>query len=325
MPIKLPFLPRKRDFPPDLWTRCPSCSEMLYNKQLDRNLRVCPKCGHHFRMRAEGRLRLLLDADSYEERDANLEPLDPLGFVDQKPYPDRLATARIATGMRDAATWGFGRMDGHRVAICVMDAAFIGGSFGSVVGEKITRAAEGALRERVPLVIVSASGGARMQEGTIALMQLAKACAMLDRLRQRGIPYISILTDPTTGGCFASWASLGDVNLAEPNALIGFAGARVASGTISAEFPPGFQRAEFLLEHGFIDRIVRRSELRRSVTTILSYLQSADDGTRASEGGRAASGRSGDGRDIPWWPFGLLGGRSDSGGRSDPETDGRHA
>jgi acetyl-CoA carboxylase carboxyl transferase beta subunit len=319
MPIKLPFLPRKRDFPPDLWTKCPSCSEMLYNKQLDRNVRVCPKCGHHFRMRADARLRLLLDPDSFEERDTNIEPLDPLGFVDQKPYPDRLAAARIATGMRDAATWGLGRVEGRRISICVMDAAFIGGSFGSVVGEKVTRAAEAALRDRVPLVIVSASGGARMQEGTVALMQLAKACAILDRLRRAGVPFVSILTDPTTGGCFASWASLGDINIAEPNALIGFAGARVASGTISAEFPPGFQRAEFLLEHGFIDRIVRRPELRHSLATILSYL--APDGDRASTAADAGKPgtRWGDGRDAPWWPFGLLGGRSESG------TDGPRA
>ncbi len=273
MPIKLPFLPRRREFPPDLWTKCPRCGEMLYNKQLERNLRVCAKCGHHFRLRADARLRLLLDPDSFEERDAGLESTDPLGFVDLKPYPDRLAAARIASGMRDAAIWGVGRIDGQPVAICVMDFAFIGGSMGSVVGEKVARAAEHALAARIPLVIVSASGGARMQEGTLALMQLAKTCAALERLAVAGVPYVSIMTDPTTGGVFASFAVLGDVNLAEPDALIRFAGERVASGTIAVELPPGYQRSEFLLEHGFVDRVVSRDQLRGELATILGYLR----------------------------------------------------
>ncbi len=272
MPIKLPFRPRRDAYPPDLWTKCPSCSEMLFNKQLDKVLRVCPSCGHHFRLSAQARLDLLLDHGSFDERDAGLQSLDPLGFADQKPYPDRVAAAQMATGMRDAAVWGMGSVDGRRVAICVMDFGFMGGSMGAVVGEKVTRAAEAALAERVPLIVVSASGGARMQEGTLALMQLAKTVAALERLRAAGVSFVSILSDPTTGGVFASFSSLGDVNIAEPNALIGFAGARVQAGTIAQELPPGFQRAEFLFEHGFLDRIVHRSELRKELGQVLRYL-----------------------------------------------------
>ncbi|MBI2775656.1 MAG: acetyl-CoA carboxylase carboxyltransferase subunit beta [Chloroflexi bacterium] len=273
MPIKLPsFRPRKDAHPPDLWTKCPTCSEMLFNKQLDKADRVCPNCGHHFRLSAGARLDLLLDHGTFAELDAGLQSLDPLGFVDQKPYPDRVAAAQLATGLRDAAVRGTGLIEGHRVSICAMDFAFMGGSMGAVVGEKVTRAAEQALEERIPLIVVSASGGARMQEGTLALMQLAKTCAALDRLRVAGVPYISIMSDPTTGGVFASYAVLGDVNLAEPNALIGFAGARVTAGTIAQELPPGFQRAEFLFEHGFVDRVVTRRDLRHEVALLLRYL-----------------------------------------------------
>jgi acetyl-CoA carboxylase carboxyl transferase subunit beta len=273
MPIKLPsFRGRRETYPPDLWTKCPSCEEMIFNRQLDKALRVCPTCGHHFRLSAAARLALLLDPGSFEERDAGLQSEDPLGFVDQKPYPDRIAAAQVSTGMRDAAVWGIGRLEDRPVAICVMDFAFMGGSMGAVVGEKVTRAAETALELRVPLIIVSASGGARMQEGTLALMQLAKTIAALERLRAEGVPFISILTDPTTGGVFASFAVLGDVNIAEPNALIGFAGARVQAGTIATELPPGFQRSEFLFEHGFLDRVVRRADLRGEVALLLRYL-----------------------------------------------------
>ncbi len=273
MPIKLPsFRPRRDSYPPDLWTKCPSCGEMLFNKQLDKVLRVCPSCGHHFRLSAAARLELLLDQGSFAERDAGLESEDPLGFVDQKPYPDRIAAAQLATGMRDAAAWGIGRIDGRPVAICVMDFGFMGGSMGAVVGEKVARATEHALAERIPLIIVSASGGARMQEGTLSLMQLAKTVAALERLKAAGVPFLSVLTDPTTGGVFASFAVLGDVNLAEPNALIGFAGARVSAGTIAQELPPGFQRSEFLYEHGFLDRIVHRSELQSEISALLGFL-----------------------------------------------------
>jgi acetyl-CoA carboxylase carboxyl transferase subunit beta len=274
MPIKLPsFRPRRDAYPPDLWTKCPSCGEMLFNKQLDKVLRVCPSCGHHFRLSAEARLGLLLDHGSFAERDSGLESEDPLGFVDHKTYPDRVAAAQLATGMRDAAVWGTGAIDGKPVAICVMDFGFMGGSMGAVVGEKVTRAAEHALLERMPLIVVSASGGARMQEGTLSLMQLAKTVATLERLRAAGVPFVSILTDPTTGGVFASYAVLGDVNVAEPNALIGFAGARVSAGTIAQELPAGFQRSEFLFEHGFLDRVVHRSALRDEVVGLLRFLR----------------------------------------------------
>jgi acetyl-CoA carboxylase carboxyl transferase subunit beta len=274
MPIKLPsFRPRRDAYPPDLWTKCPSCGEMLFNKQLDKVARVCPSCGHHFRLSAEARLALLLDGGSFAERDSGLQSEDPLGFVDQKAYPDRIAAAQLATGMRDAAIWGTGTIDGRAVAICVMDFGFMGGSMGAVVGEKVTRAAEHALAERLPLVIVSASGGARMQEGTLSLMQLAKTVAAVERLRMAGVPFVSILTDPTTGGVFASFAVLGDVNIAEPNALIGFAGARVSAGTIAQELPEGFQRSEFLYAHGFLDRVVHRTELRPEVAALLGFLE----------------------------------------------------
>jgi acetyl-CoA carboxylase carboxyl transferase subunit beta len=246
---------------------------MIYNKQLEDNQRVCPKCGHHFRLRVDVRLGSLLDPDSFEERDAGLESLDPLGFVDLKTYPDRVAEQRKKTGIREAAVWGFGDIDGVRVSICAMDFAYMGGSMGSVVGEKVTRAAEAALDQRMPYIAVSTSGGARMQEGTLALMQMVKTCAAVERLAEGGVPYISILSDPTTGGVFASFSALGDVNIAEPNALIGFAGARVAAGTTGDELPEGFQRAEFLFRHGFLDRVVPRAELRDEVARLLRYLQ----------------------------------------------------
>ena len=214
MPLKLPSFRARRDaYPPDLWTKCPTCSTMLFNKQLDKNLRVCPTCGHHFRLSAAARRDHLLDGGTWSERDAGLQSVDALGFVDQKSYPDRLAAARLATGMRDAAVWGTGAIGGTPVALCVMDFGFMGGSMGAVVGEKVTRAAEYALAERVPLVIVSASGGARMQEGTLALMQLAKTLAALERLRAAGVPFLSLLSDPTTGGVFASFAAVGDVTV----------------------------------------------------------------------------------------------------------------
>jgi acetyl-CoA carboxylase carboxyl transferase subunit beta len=238
-------------------------------------MNVCPSCGHHFRLTAIARLGQLLDDSSFAERDAGLVSQDPLGFVDQKAYPDRVAAAQLATGLRDAAIWGTGRIEGQRIAILAMDFGFMGGSMGAVVGEKVARAAEGALAERIPLVVVSASGGARMQEGTLALMQLVKTMAALERLRAAGVPYVSVMSDPTTGGVFASYAAMGDVNIAEPNALIGFAGARVGAGTIGQELPPGFQRAEFLYRHGFVDRIVQRPDLRRELAALLRFLAPA--------------------------------------------------
>ena len=283
MPLKFPsFRTRREAFPDKLWTRCPSCEEQLFNKQLEKSLNVCPSCGHHFRLPAPVRLGQLLDEGTFEEHDAGLVSADPLRFVDQKAYTDRVAAAQLATGLRDAAVWGFGRIEGQRVAILVMDFGFMGGSMGAVVGEKVARAAEGALRARVPLIIVSASGGARMQEGTLALMQLAKTMAAIERLRAACVPFVSVMSDPTTGGVFASYAAMGDVNLAEPNALIGLAGARVGAGTIGQELPPGFQRAEFLFRHGFVDRVVARPDLRAELARLLRFL--------APRQGEAASG-----------------------------------
>ena len=273
MPLKLPsFRARRNAYPADLWTKCPTCEEMLFNKQLDKHLRVCPTCGHHFRLTAAARIELLMDPGSWTEHDAGLQSVDPLGFVDQKPYPDRLIAAQTATGLRDAAVWGTATLAGSPIAICVMDFGFMGGSMGAVVGEKVTRAAEYALGARIPLIVVSASGGARMQEGTLALMQLAKTLAALERLRDGGVPFLSVLSDPTTGGVFASFAAVGDVNIAEPKALIGFAGSRVSSGTIAQELPAGFQRSEFLFAHGFIDRIVPRAALRDELARLLRLL-----------------------------------------------------
>jgi acetyl-CoA carboxylase carboxyl transferase subunit beta len=245
---------------------------MIFNKQLDKALRVCGTCGHHFRLSAAARLEHLLDEGTWEEHDAGLQSVDALGFVDQKAYPDRLSAAQTATGLRDAAVWGTGVIGGSAVAICVMDFGFMGGSMGAVVGEKVTRAAEYALAERIPLIVVSASGGARMQEGTLALMQLAKTLGAVERLKGAGVPFLSVLSDPTTGGVFASFAAVGDVNIGEPNALIGFAGARVSAGTIAQELPPGFQRAEFLFSHGFVDRVVARPDLREELATLLRLL-----------------------------------------------------
>lgn len=283
MPMKFPsFRTRREAFPDKLWTRCPSCEEQLFNKQLEKSLNVCPSCGHHFRLPAPVRLGQLLDEGTFEEHDAGLVSADPLRFVDQKAYTDRVVAAQLATGLRDAAVWGFGRIEGQRVAILVMDFGFMGGSMGAVVGEKVARAAEGALRARVPLIIVSASGGARMQEGTLALMQLAKTMAAIERLRAACVPFVSVMSDPTTGGVFASYAAMGDVNLAEPNALIGLAGARVGAGTIGQELPPGFQRAEFLFRHGFVDRVVARPNLRGELAQLLRFL--------APRQGEAASG-----------------------------------
>jgi acetyl-CoA carboxylase carboxyl transferase subunit beta len=245
---------------------------MLFNKQLDKTLRVCPHCGHHFRIPAKLRISQLVDSGSFVERDANLAPVDSLNFVDLKPYPDRLVAAQLSTGLRDAAVWGLATMGDKPVSICVMDFGFIGGSMGAVVGEKVTRAAEAALAERIPLIIVASSGGARMQEGTFALMQLVKTMGAVERVRAAGVPFISLMTDPTTGGVFASFAVVGDVNLTEPNALIRFAGDRVSSGTIGEELPTGYARAEFWLSHGFVDRIVPRAHMRDEIIAILSYL-----------------------------------------------------
>jgi len=280
--LRNPFGRKTKEFPSHLWTQCPSCGEMLFNKQLERNHRVCPKCDHHFRLGALERIELLADAKSFSETDADIVSSDPLGFVDSKPYPERIAAAQAKSGHKDAVITGDAEIAGVPVALAVMDFEFMGGSMGSVVGEKLTRAAERSYTERKPLVIVSASGGARMQEGTIALMQLAKTVAAIARLDQAAIPFISVLTDPTTGGVLASFASLGDIVLAEPGALIGFSGARVTSETIGEKLPKGFQRSEFLLEHGFVDQVVPRAQLKERIGFLLNAFRIAGQDLRWS-------------------------------------------
>jgi len=278
----MPFGRKPKEFPDHLWTKCPTCGEMLFNKQLVRNLNVCSKCEHHFRMGARPRIDLLVDKGSFVEQDASLVSGDPLGFVDQKPYPERIAAAQVKSGEKDAAIAGSATIGGNPVELVVMDFEFMGGSMGSVVGEKITRAAERALAERRALVIVSASGGARMQEGTIALMQMAKILGALARLDQARLPYVSVITDPTTGGVLASYASLGDVIVAEPGALVRFSGERVTSGTVGEKLPTGFGRAEFLLERGFIDQIVPRPQLRERIGFFLTAFRAASQDLRWS-------------------------------------------
>jgi acetyl-CoA carboxylase carboxyl transferase subunit beta len=276
LPIKFPFS-RRRPGPSDAWTKCPVCEQQVFNKQLERNLRVCPTCAHHFRMSVGERIDLLLDEGTFIERDAGLESVDPLGFVDQKPYIDRLEAARVKTGLREAAVWGTGRIEGRRVAIGLFDFRFMGGSMGSVVGEKIARCLEAALVERIPAVVVSSSGGARMQEGTLSLLQLAKTTAPLGRLDAAGVPFISILTDPTTGGVLASFASLGDVIVAEPGALLAFTGPRVVQQTTREKLPEDFGLAEQNLRFGHIDAIVPRPELKTYVARLLRLFSSNGD------------------------------------------------
>ena len=257
-----------------LWTKCDGCRQIIWKKDLDANWNVCPKCGYHFRLDARTRLRLLLDDEQYTEHDAGLETTDPLQFVDLKPYQERLRIAQQATGLKDAVLTAEGRLGGQPVLVCAMEYSFIGGSMGCAVGEKITRAIELASAGRQPLVIVSASGGARMMEGTVSLMQMAKISAALAQLDQAGVPFVSILTDPTTGGVTASFAMLGDLNIAEPGALIGFAGPRVIEQTIRQKLPPGFQRSEFLLQHGMLDAVVPRLELKPFLARSLKFFTS---------------------------------------------------
>ena len=261
----------RRDLPRDVFEKCEGCGETLYRERLDQNSGVCPECGSHFRVSAVRYVQLLTDEDSFEEVDEEMTSGDPLGFTDLKRYGDRLEAARGRTGRNEAVITGRARIEGIPVVLAVMDFAFIGGSMGSVVGEKIARAGRDALDRELPLIVVSASGGARMMEGIFSLMQMAKTSAVLARIHERGLPYISVLTDPTTGGVTASYAMLGDVNLAEPGALIGFAGPRVIGETIKQELPPGFQSAEFLEEHGMVDRVVDRRELRSAIAQLLRH------------------------------------------------------
>ena len=255
-----------------LWQKCEGCRQIIWKKDLEANFNVCPKCGNHGRIDAAMRLKLLFDEGAYVSFDDHLASSDPLGFIDNKPYSERLHTMQQATGLSDALIAAEGTLEGRPVQICAMDIRFIGGSMGSVVGEKIARAIDRALEKQMPLLIVSASGGARMQEGAISLMQMAKISAGLMRLDEARLPFISILTDPTTGGVTASYAMLGDLNIAEPGALIGFAGPRVIEQTIRQKLPEGFQRSEFLLKHGMLDAVVPRLELKTYVSQALQFL-----------------------------------------------------
>jgi acetyl-CoA carboxylase carboxyl transferase subunit beta len=263
--------PKKVNIAEGLWVKCDSCKEIVYRAEVDRAGRVCPKCRYPFRITAQERIASLLDTGSFEERETGLRSRDPLGFKDTKRYTDRVKAARGKTGLEEAVITGLGRVGGYEVAVGVFEFGFMGGSMASVVGEKLTRLIDFAVQKRVPVLIVSASGGARMQEGILSLMQMAKTASALKRLADERLPYVSLLTDPTTGGVTASFAMLGDLILAEPRALIGFAGPRVIAETIRQPLPEGFQRSEFLLEHGQIDLVVERRELRDTLRRILAF------------------------------------------------------
>jgi len=261
--------------PKGMWLKCDSCGQIMFAKTVAENCEVCPKCGYHFRISARRRLESLFDEGAYEEFDALVAPTDPLNFKDQKRYKERIAQYQASTSEKDAVINAFGTMGGIRVVISCMEYAFMGGSMGSVVGEKITRAAERALSEKLPFIVISCSGGARMQESVFSLMQMAKISAALARLHEARLPYISVMTDPTTGGVTASFARLGDITIPEPQALIGFAGPRVIEQTIRQKLPEGFQRSEFLLQRGMLDMVVQRAEMKRALVTLLSLFPKA--------------------------------------------------
>ncbi|HTY45805.1 MAG TPA: acetyl-CoA carboxylase, carboxyltransferase subunit beta [Patescibacteria group bacterium] len=264
---------KKKEIPDGLWTKCEECSEVLYNKNLEENLKVCPKCNYHFTLNAYERINTLIDKDSFQEHDKEMLSADPLEFRGPKTYKEKLSQDQAATGLKDAVITGEGLLDERKVAIAVTDSRFIMGSMGSVVGEKITRIIETATKKKIPVIIVSGSGGgARMYEGMYSLMQMAKTCAALSYHRQANLPFISILTNPTMAGVMASFAGIGDVIIAEPKALIGFTGPRVIEQTIRQKLPSGFQRSEFLLEHGLIDMIVHRKNMKTTLSQILGYL-----------------------------------------------------
>ena len=265
---------KKRELPSGLWQKCPACSELIHSLELQQNFRVCPRCDHHFVQGAEERLEMLLDPDSFEEHDPNMISVDTLKFTGQASYTERLRTYQKKTGLKDAVLTGFGKIEDMPLGIAVMDFNFIAATMGSVVGEKLTRIIEKCTAAKLPVVIVSASGGARMYEGAISLMQMAKTCGALARHAAAKLPYISVMTHPTTGGVSASFATIGDVNLAEPKAMIGFAGPRVIRETTHQDLPSGFQTAEFLRDHGLIDRIVHRKEMRSTLFTLLAHLTS---------------------------------------------------
>jgi len=262
----------KKNIPEGLWTKCTSCGEIVYSKKMEQLLWVCPNCSFHFRISSRKYIELLLDDGRLEELDQRLTSKDPLKFKDSKKYPDRLKAAQQKSGAMEGVTSGMAHVDGIRVSFAIMDFSFIGGSMGSVVGEKIARAIERAIEHEVPLIIVSCSGGARMQEGILSLMQMAKTSALLAVLAEKRIPYISILTNPTTAGVMASYASLGDIIIAEPKALLGFAGPRVIQQTIGQDLPEGFQSSEFFLDKGFLDKVVERKDLRDTVVKLLRFM-----------------------------------------------------
>ena len=269
----LPWLRhRKKDIPGDLWVRCTHCDETIFAKDVDDLLKICPKCDFHFPISSHTRIAYTLDPASWQEFDAGMETVDSLEFIDKKPYPQKLADAANRTGLKEAMRYGLGTIDGLPVVFGVLEFRFMGGSMGVVVGEKVTRAVELATERGLPLILVAASGGARMHEGILSLMQMAKTCAALATYREAGGLYISLCTHPTTGGVTASWAMAADVILAEPGALIGFAGPRVIEGTIKKKLPPGFQLSEFLLEKGQVDMIVRRTEMKATLARLLRYL-----------------------------------------------------
>jgi len=272
MPSRIKTERRTRSIPEGLWSKCPACDAVLYRAELERNLFVCPKCEHHMRISARVRLDKFLDGGSGEELFANLEPLDPLKFKDSRRYRDRLLQSQKAVDEKDALVAMKGQVGKVPVVVCAFEFKFMGGSMGSVVGEKFVRSAELALEKRRPLICFSASGGARMQEALFSLMQMAKTSAALARLGREGVPFISVMTDPTTGGVSASLAMLGDINIAEPKALIGFAGPRVIEQTVRQTLPEGFQRSEFLLEHGALDMIVDRREMRQQIAALVAKL-----------------------------------------------------
>ncbi len=263
---------QKSDIPDGSWIKCSECGEMMHKRQWEANLYLCIKCGHHFRIGSEEYFRILLDEGTFREMDKKIRSVDPLEFVDTKPYKKRIEDTIKSSELYDAIRTGTGKMNGISVVIACMDFGFIGGSMGSVVGEKISRAVDKSLKTKDPLIIISSSGGARMMEGAISLMQLAKTSTKLAKLDEEKIPYISVLTNPTTGGSTASFSMLGDFNIAEPNALIAFAGPRVVKQATGKDLPPGFQRSEFVLEHGFIDFIVNRKELKAKITTLLKLI-----------------------------------------------------
>lgn len=269
---------KKVKVPENLWIKCEKCLEIIYRKEVERNLNVCPKCKYHFRISVVQRIDSILEEGTFSEFGAEHQSVDILGFKDTRKYTDRLKEASTKTGRNEAVVTGTGKISDIEIVLAVFDFSFLGGSMGCIVGDKITIAMEEATRRKIPLIIISASGGARMQEGTLSLMQMAKTCAALNRFSSERLPYISILTDPTTGGVAASFAMLGDVILAEPGALIGFAGPRVIEQTIKQKLPEGFQRAEFLLEHGMIDMIVDRTQLKQTVSSLLRYMYANDAG-----------------------------------------------